>query len=91
MKIYFVLQEHRQNALLEVEKNIKQQQEYEMEMQTMFKKHRKKVTIIRITYLQLMLLIYCIKISLFLAFARSCFTANSVTTRITKSTTRKRF
>ncbi|XP_060832176.1 E3 ubiquitin-protein ligase LRSAM1-like isoform X2 [Bombus pascuorum] len=37
------VQEHRQNALLEVEKNIKQQQEYEMEMQTMLKKHRKKL------------------------------------------------
>ncbi|XP_033195193.1 E3 ubiquitin-protein ligase LRSAM1 isoform X1 [Bombus vancouverensis nearcticus] len=37
------MKEHRQNALLEVEKNIKQQQEYEMEMQTMLKKHRKKL------------------------------------------------
>ncbi|XP_003396949.2 E3 ubiquitin-protein ligase LRSAM1 isoform X1 [Bombus terrestris] len=37
------MKEHRQNALLEVEKNIKQQQEYEMEMQTMFKKHRQKL------------------------------------------------
>ncbi|XP_071577412.1 E3 ubiquitin-protein ligase LRSAM1 isoform X1 [Temnothorax nylanderi] len=35
--------EHRQNALLEVEKNIKQQQEYEMEVQSMLKAHRKKL------------------------------------------------
>ncbi|KAG5307694.1 LRSM1 ligase, partial [Acromyrmex insinuator] len=37
------VQEHRQNALLEVEKNIKQQQEYEIEMQSMLKAHRKKL------------------------------------------------
>ncbi|XP_012530931.1 E3 ubiquitin-protein ligase LRSAM1 isoform X2 [Monomorium pharaonis] len=37
------VQEHRQNALLEVEKNIKQQQEYEMEVQSMLKAHRKKL------------------------------------------------
>ncbi|XP_024871006.1 E3 ubiquitin-protein ligase LRSAM1-like isoform X2 [Temnothorax curvispinosus] len=37
------VQEHRQNALLEVEKNIKQQQEYEMEVQSMLKVHRKKL------------------------------------------------
>ncbi|XP_018045412.1 PREDICTED: E3 ubiquitin-protein ligase LRSAM1-like isoform X3 [Atta colombica] len=35
--------EHRQNALLEVEKNIKQQQEYEIEMQSMLKAHKKKL------------------------------------------------
>ncbi|XP_077269477.1 E3 ubiquitin-protein ligase LRSAM1 isoform X2 [Temnothorax americanus] len=37
------VQEHRQNALLEVEKNIKQQQEYEMEVQSMLKVHKKKL------------------------------------------------
>ncbi|XP_011144525.1 E3 ubiquitin-protein ligase LRSAM1 isoform X2 [Harpegnathos saltator] len=37
------VQEHRQNALLEVEKNIKQQQEYEIEVQSMLKAHRKKL------------------------------------------------
>ncbi|XP_071648005.1 E3 ubiquitin-protein ligase LRSAM1 isoform X1 [Temnothorax longispinosus] len=37
------MKEHRQNALLEVEKNIKQQQEYEMEVQSMLKVHRKKL------------------------------------------------
>ncbi|XP_011637544.1 LOW QUALITY PROTEIN: E3 ubiquitin-protein ligase LRSAM1-like [Pogonomyrmex barbatus] len=37
------MKEHRQNALLEVEKNIKQQQEYEMEVQSMLKAHRKKL------------------------------------------------
>ncbi|XP_020299049.1 E3 ubiquitin-protein ligase LRSAM1-like isoform X2 [Pseudomyrmex gracilis] len=37
------VQEHRQNALLEVEKTIKQQQEYEIEVQTMLKAHRKKL------------------------------------------------
>ncbi|XP_077269476.1 E3 ubiquitin-protein ligase LRSAM1 isoform X1 [Temnothorax americanus] len=37
------MKEHRQNALLEVEKNIKQQQEYEMEVQSMLKVHKKKL------------------------------------------------
>lgn len=37
------MKEQRQNALLEVEKNIKQQQEYEMELQSMLKVHRKKL------------------------------------------------
>lgn len=37
------MKEHRQNALLEVEKNIKQQQEYEMEVQSTLKAHRKKL------------------------------------------------
>ncbi|XP_076248356.1 E3 ubiquitin-protein ligase LRSAM1 isoform X2 [Calliopsis andreniformis] len=37
------IQEHRQNALLEVEKNIKQQQEYEIGIQSMLKQHRKKL------------------------------------------------
>lgn len=37
------MKEHRQNALLEVEKNIKQQQEHEMEVQSMLKAHRKKL------------------------------------------------
>lgn len=37
------MKEHRQNALLEVEKNIKQQQEYEMEVQSMLKTQRKKL------------------------------------------------
>ncbi|XP_029166141.1 E3 ubiquitin-protein ligase LRSAM1-like isoform X2 [Nylanderia fulva] len=37
------VQEHRQNALLEVEKNIKQQQEYEMGVQSMLKAQRKKL------------------------------------------------
>ncbi|KAL0132518.1 hypothetical protein PUN28_000335 [Cardiocondyla obscurior] len=37
------IKEHRQNALLEVEKNIKQQQEYEIEVQSMLKAHRKKL------------------------------------------------
>ncbi|CAL1677661.1 unnamed protein product [Lasius platythorax] len=37
------VQEHRQNALLEVEKNIKQQQEYEIEIQSTLKAHRKKL------------------------------------------------
>ncbi|XP_018406888.1 PREDICTED: E3 ubiquitin-protein ligase LRSAM1-like [Cyphomyrmex costatus] len=37
------VQEHRQNALLEVEKNIKQQQEYEIEVQSMLKAHKKKL------------------------------------------------
>ncbi|XP_031771455.1 E3 ubiquitin-protein ligase LRSAM1 isoform X2 [Apis florea] len=37
------VQEHRQNALLEVEKNIKQQQEYEIEIQSMLKEHKKKL------------------------------------------------
>ncbi|XP_011878537.1 PREDICTED: E3 ubiquitin-protein ligase LRSAM1-like isoform X2 [Vollenhovia emeryi] len=37
------VQEHRQTALLEVEKNIKQQQEYEMEVQSVLKAHRKKL------------------------------------------------
>ncbi|KOC67473.1 E3 ubiquitin-protein ligase LRSAM1 [Habropoda laboriosa] len=37
------VQEHRQNALLEVERNIKQQQEYEIGIQSMLKEHRKKL------------------------------------------------
>ncbi|CAK9828859.1 E3 ubiquitin-protein ligase LRSAM1 [Anthophora retusa] len=37
------MKEHRQNALLEVEKNIKQQQEYEIGIQSMLKQHRKKL------------------------------------------------
>ncbi|XP_012217487.1 E3 ubiquitin-protein ligase LRSAM1-like isoform X3 [Linepithema humile] len=37
------MKEHRQNALLAVEKNIKQQQEYEMEVQSTLKAHRKKL------------------------------------------------
>ncbi|XP_006557490.2 E3 ubiquitin-protein ligase LRSAM1 isoform X1 [Apis mellifera] len=37
------IKEHRQNALLEVEKNIKQQQEYEIEIQSMLKEHKKKL------------------------------------------------
>ncbi|XP_043784405.1 E3 ubiquitin-protein ligase LRSAM1-like isoform X2 [Apis laboriosa] len=37
------MKEHRQNALLEVEKNIKQQQEYEIEIQSMLKEHKKKL------------------------------------------------
>ncbi|XP_029166142.1 E3 ubiquitin-protein ligase LRSAM1-like isoform X3 [Nylanderia fulva] len=37
------MKEHRQNALLEVEKNIKQQQEYEMGVQSMLKAQRKKL------------------------------------------------
>lgn len=37
------MKEHRQNALLEVERNIKQQQEYEMEVQSMLKVHKKKL------------------------------------------------
>ncbi|KYN06489.1 E3 ubiquitin-protein ligase LRSAM1 [Cyphomyrmex costatus] len=37
------MKEHRQNALLEVEKNIKQQQEYEIEVQSMLKAHKKKL------------------------------------------------
>lgn len=41
--ISFILQEHRQTALLEVEKNIKQQQEYEIGIQSMLKQHRRKV------------------------------------------------
>lgn len=43
MTSFCAWQEHRQNALLEVEKTIKQQQEYEMEVQTTLKAHRKKV------------------------------------------------
>ncbi|XP_003704646.1 E3 ubiquitin-protein ligase LRSAM1 isoform X2 [Megachile rotundata] len=39
------VQEHRQNALLEVEKNIKQQQEYEIGIHSMLKEHRKKLLI----------------------------------------------
>ncbi|XP_076170702.1 E3 ubiquitin-protein ligase LRSAM1 isoform X2 [Ptiloglossa arizonensis] len=37
------VQEHRQSALMEVEKNIKQQQEYEIGIQSMLKEHRKKL------------------------------------------------
>lgn len=37
------MKEYRQNALLEVEKNIKQQQEHEVEVQSMLKAHRKKL------------------------------------------------
>ncbi|CAL7936087.1 unnamed protein product [Xylocopa violacea] len=37
------VQEHRQNALLEVEKTIKQQQEYEFGIQSMLKEHRKRL------------------------------------------------
>ncbi|XP_017763784.1 PREDICTED: E3 ubiquitin-protein ligase LRSAM1-like isoform X2 [Eufriesea mexicana] len=37
------VQEHRQTALLEVEKNIKQQQEYEIGIQSMLKEHKKKL------------------------------------------------
>ncbi|XP_043257125.1 E3 ubiquitin-protein ligase LRSAM1-like isoform X1 [Colletes gigas] len=37
------MKEYRQSALLEVEKNIKQQQEYEVGIQSMLKKHRKKL------------------------------------------------
>lgn len=46
-KIYtirlFILQEQRQFALLEVERNIKQQKEYEIEVQSMLKSHKQKV------------------------------------------------
>ncbi|XP_043286149.1 E3 ubiquitin-protein ligase LRSAM1-like isoform X2 [Venturia canescens] len=38
-----IVQEMRQNALLEVEKNIKEQQEYELELQSVLKGHRKKL------------------------------------------------
>ncbi|XP_076170701.1 E3 ubiquitin-protein ligase LRSAM1 isoform X1 [Ptiloglossa arizonensis] len=37
------MKEHRQSALMEVEKNIKQQQEYEIGIQSMLKEHRKKL------------------------------------------------
>ncbi|XP_054013261.1 E3 ubiquitin-protein ligase LRSAM1-like isoform X2 [Hylaeus anthracinus] len=37
------VQEHRQSALLEVEKNIKQQQEYEIGIHSMLKEHKKKL------------------------------------------------
>ncbi|XP_076651821.1 E3 ubiquitin-protein ligase LRSAM1 isoform X4 [Halictus rubicundus] len=37
------VQEHRQNALLEVEKTIRQQQEYEIGIQSVLKEHRKKL------------------------------------------------
>ncbi|XP_015435186.1 PREDICTED: E3 ubiquitin-protein ligase LRSAM1-like [Dufourea novaeangliae] len=37
------MKEHRQNALLEVEKNIRQQQEYEIGIQSTLKEHRKKL------------------------------------------------
>ena len=37
------MKEHRQNALLEVEKNMKQQQEYEIGIHSMLKEHRKKL------------------------------------------------
>ncbi|CAL7936086.1 unnamed protein product [Xylocopa violacea] len=37
------MKEHRQNALLEVEKTIKQQQEYEFGIQSMLKEHRKRL------------------------------------------------
>lgn len=37
------IKEHRQNALLEVEETIKQQQEYEFGIQSMLKEHRKKL------------------------------------------------
>ncbi|XP_011706020.1 PREDICTED: E3 ubiquitin-protein ligase LRSAM1-like isoform X3 [Wasmannia auropunctata] len=37
------MKKYRQNALLEVEKNMKQQQEYEIEVQSMLKAHRKKL------------------------------------------------
>ncbi|XP_078042568.1 E3 ubiquitin-protein ligase LRSAM1 isoform X2 [Augochlora pura] len=37
------VQEHRQNALLEVEKTIRQQQEYEIGIQSVLKEHKKKL------------------------------------------------
>lgn len=37
------MQERRQNALLEVEKNIREQQEYEQELQSIHKDQRKKL------------------------------------------------
>ncbi|XP_076651818.1 E3 ubiquitin-protein ligase LRSAM1 isoform X1 [Halictus rubicundus] len=37
------MKEHRQNALLEVEKTIRQQQEYEIGIQSVLKEHRKKL------------------------------------------------
>lgn len=39
----FFSQEQRQNALLEVEKNIREQQEYELELQSALKIHKRKV------------------------------------------------